>query len=367
VLTGDGSPDKNYLKNYPTFTSNIVNRDDDNHIRETRPLQDFFNLKDKDRLPILEWYNKYFPNQINEEREDLENQASPMLLKSNGFPITKQGSGMRATLEIFIKLFDPKIKVLCIDEPELGLEPRLQKYLFTALKEKATPDKKIILATHSHHFLDIENKDNNYICQRDSHNKIAVTTIDDLKPIIFQLLGNTLSSFLLPERILVLEGPSDTTFLNKCLAMLSKNGYSIHNSGGSGNIKYAVNSITQFLNFHKTELAVYKDKIFVIADRPTGDAVIREWEKLLGDRKRLCVLSEEAIEYYYPEYLLQSVFSSTESRKGIVTGYLKNNPNGFNGTQMPKTVLAKYMAENITDNDLDDKTNELFTFLKELP
>lgn len=367
VLTGEGSTRKDYQTDYQNKVNRLMDKIDDNYHRETEPLQDFFNLKDKDRKPIIDWYNKYFPNHIVEEREDAENQASAMFLKINGFPITKQGSGVRATLEIFIKLFDPNIKILCIDEPEIGLEPYLQKYLFSALKEKASADKKIILATHSHHFLDLENIGSNYICQRDSNSKIAIIKADDLQPIIFRLLGNTLSSFLLPEKVLVLEGPSDATFLNKCLELLLKKDFSVHNSGGNSNLKYAINSITQFLTFHKNSLSVYRDKVFVLADKPTGDVVIREWETLLGDKTRLKVLSQEAIEYYYPESILQTAFNTTDTKQSIVSQYLKNNPNGYNNTHISKTTLAKLVSEKVTQSDLDDTGNELFVFLKTLP
>lgn len=130
ILKGEGAQNKGYLESYNSYANQLKDTDTDNFEKNIQTLQDFFQLKDKDRTPITEWYNKYFPNHIYEEREDPENSASPMFLKVNGYPITKQGSGMRATMEIFIKLFDPKVKVLCVDEPELGLEPYLQKYLF---------------------------------------------------------------------------------------------------------------------------------------------------------------------------------------------------------------------------------------------
>ena len=367
VLTGEGSIQKDYQTNYLNLLNSVLSKEDDNYMRATQPLQDFFNLKDKDRKPILDWYNKYFPNSIIEEREDSENTASAMLLKINGFPVIKQGSGVRATLEIFIKLFDPSIKILCVDEPELGLEPYLQKYLFSALKEKSSPDKKIILATHSHHFLDIEDVESNYTCQRDSNGKISITKANDLQPIIFRLLGNSLSSFLLPERVLVSEGPSDTIFLSRCLFLLSKKGFAVHNSGGNGSLSYAINSITQFLIFHKNELPVYKNNIFVLADKPTKDTIIRHWETLLGDKLRLKVLSQDAMEYYYPEHILQTTFNTADQKSVIISQYLKNDPNGYNNIQIPKTTLAKIISEKIVLTDLDDTTNELFSFLKSLP
>ena len=367
VLTGEGSIREDYLRNIPGLNNQLLQQQDDNVTRQRQPLQDFFNLKDKERKPILDWYNKYFPNPIIEEREDIENSASSMHLKVNGYSITKQGSGMRATLEIFIKLLDPEIKVLCIDEPEIGLEPYLQKYLFQAIKDKATSEKKIIIATHSHHFIDIEEEKNNYVCFRNSEDKIDLKQVDDLQSVIFRLLGNTLSSFLLPENVLIFEGQSDTTFLNKCLLLLNKKQYGVHNAGGNGNVNYAINSITNFLKFNEKNIPVYKDKTFVIVDNPLKDTLVREWKKLLGADDRLLVLSKDAIEYYYPEHILQDIFKTTDTREKIVKDYLSTDPNGYNSILIPKTKLAKAVCEKFILTDLDDLSNGRFVFIKKLP
>lgn len=292
-----------------------------------------------------------------------------MLLKANGHSITQQGSGMRATIEIFVKLFDPTIQVLLIDEPELGLEPNLQKFLLKALKDKASPDKRIFIATHSHHFIDHVEIGNNYICHRNSDGKIGLTQATNLKDVIFRLLGNSLSSFLLPERILILEGPSDFTFVEKALALADKQGYAIHGSGGIGNISYATHSISQFLQFNQERLPVYKDNIFVIVDKPARDVIVREWKLLLDDdqQERICVLPENGIELYYPEPILQRIFNTTSSRAEIVTDYLRNSPNSYNGIQLSKTQLAKKAAEHLEEKHFDDPANALFSFVKQLP
>lgn len=369
ILKGEGAQIKSYLNNLSSYLNQFREFTDDNSEKPLQVLQDLFNLNDPDRKQIINWYNKYFPNRIYEERENLNNSASPMLLKVSDFPITKQGSGIRATLEIFIRLFDPKIKILCIDEPELGLEPYLQKYLFQALKDKAGKEKKIIIATHSHQFLDYEVPERNFICERNQNNKIKLSQLrnyEELRNIIFRLLGNTLSSFMLPEKILILEGTSDISFISKTLKLLSKNDYAVHSSGGDGNIKYAINSITQFLNFNKTSLPVYKEKVWVIADKPTGD-IIREWEKLLGDKSKIKSLSKNGIEYYFPERIVQAIFNSDKSIDLIIKSYLAKDPNEFNGIKLTKTELAAKVASILTKKDISDKDNELFNFLRNLP
>lgn len=365
ILKGEGAQNKSYVDNYQGYFSQLQSSDTDNFEKSIQTLQDLFLLKDTERTPVIDWYNKYFPNHIYEEREDPENSASPMFLKVNGFPITKQGSGMRATLEIFIKLFDPKIKVLCIDEPELGLEPYLQKYFFQALKDKATAEKKIIIATHSHHFLVYDDVASNFVCERNSSGRIQISPVENLKNVIFRLLGNSLSSFLLPEKILILEGPSDTTFLYTVLALSNKEQYAIHGSGGSGSITYAVNSITQFLKFNEAQLPVYKDNLYVMVDKPTKDLAVREWQKLLGNTNKICTLGKNGVEYYYPERILQEVFNTTEPVDTIVDNYLREGE--FNDKRLSKTELARVVAKNLTEEDIHDLDNQLFKFVNDLP
>jgi predicted ATP-dependent endonuclease of OLD family len=276
---------------------------------------------------------------------------------------------MRATIEIFIKLFDSKIKVLCIDEPELGLEPYLQKFLLRALKEKAGPEKRVVLATHSHHFLDMESVSNNYLANRTSSGKIRLSEVTDLKEVIFRLLGNTLSSFLLPEKVIILEGPSDFTFVKQVSILLGKEGYAFHGSGGIGNVTYATNSISQFLKFNEDNLSVYKERMFVIVDKPTKDKIVREWKLLLDDdeQTRICVLPQNGIEYYYPEQILQQIFETTSSRDEVINGYLASSPASYNGIEISKTKLARKVAELLREEDLADERNELFQFLRQTP
>lgn len=111
--------------------------------------------------------------------------------------------------------------------------------------------------------------DNNYICQRNSGGKITIETVSDLQPIIFRLLGNTLSSLLMPEYIIIVEGPSDRTIIDKSLKLLGKNGYVIHSANSNSNITSSAKTIDTFLKFNKETKSIYQDRIYVIADLAT--------------------------------------------------------------------------------------------------
>lgn len=79
------------------------------------------------------------------------------------------------------------------------------------------------------------------------------------------------------------------------------------------------------------------------------------------------MLNEDAIEYFYPEHILQEIFNSNKPKQTIVSEYLRNKPNGFNDKTIPKTNLAKTVVEKLDITDLDDPENELFVFIKSLP
>src|SRR5262249_38269831 len=77
-----------------------------------------------------------------------------------------QGTGLRALFPILAALTNPDLRVILIDEPELSLEPRLQKVLRDVLVAAST-EKTIVVATHSHLFLRRDEIEANQVVVRD--------------------------------------------------------------------------------------------------------------------------------------------------------------------------------------------------------
>ena len=101
------------------------------------------------------------------------------MLKIDGRKISQQGSGSRAVLTLLVRLLDPALPKIAIDEPEIGVEPQIQKKLFELIAkvskaEDDLPKKQIFLATHSHLFLDKREITNNYQLTRDITNNIII-------------------------------------------------------------------------------------------------------------------------------------------------------------------------------------------------
>src|SRR5438309_8554488 len=91
----------------------------------------------------------------------------PQAITFQNVSVIFQGSGLRSIFSILAALTDDNIKLLLIDEPELGLEARNQKLLRDLLVE-TSKSKQIIVSTHSHLFLNRQTYQSNYIVRREN-------------------------------------------------------------------------------------------------------------------------------------------------------------------------------------------------------
>ena len=92
----------------------------------------------------------------------------------------------------------------------------------TAQRVKLCPHlKQLYVATHSHIFLDRTTYSNNFVVTKDARHITArpIGSVSNLHQLQFNMLGNELESLFLPSAIVVVEGESDVTFLNKVLEL----------------------------------------------------------------------------------------------------------------------------------------------------
>jgi predicted ATP-dependent endonuclease of OLD family len=243
----------------------------------------------------------------------------------------------------------------------------LQKFLFKALKRKSQ-EKRIIIATHSHLFLDREKIGNNYVCKRNRKNKIVINRIEneiEIRNKTFELLGNELKDFGLPERIIIVEGDSDKIFIDTILRLLKKN-YNTFSAGCDNKITSATEAINQFLRFSKDLTPVYLKNIWVIADyKQQSDIHFREWRKKLGV-DNVKILSKNGIEYYYPKRILKLIFETDDLTKIFPNKRIKD-PIKYKNVSFSKKDLAEKVAEKLTVNDLENTNNEVFNYILKLP
>lgn len=298
--------EKNARKNYNSKAAEFQAPD---------PAREFMGLDDEHRSQAVAWHNKYF-GKLKFEKTNPKNQYSPPKITIDERLITEQGSGSRAVLVILSRIFDPKIKTLLIDEPEIGVEPRVQKHIFTLLKKVAQgadglPKKRIYLATHSHLFLDKEEHTNNFIVSKDSNGNAQVRQVvskEELHDLVFRLLGNSPDDLFFPKNIVVVEGVSDSIFLTKVLELRGCHGISVHFADGETKVMDAVEGIDQMLK-STVYAPLYRKRLCILVDKQVKQGRVDNWKKFLIEEpeKRILVLPKGGIEYYYPPTVMKTL------------------------------------------------------------
>jgi predicted ATPase len=343
------------------------------------PVREILTLDDNEREYIIKWHNEYF-GKLKIEKLKPNNLFSPPKITIDEIFPSQQGTGSRAILPILIKLLNPKIELLCIDEPELGIEPKTQKRLFELIKkvvkgEDGLPKKRIVLATHSHIFVDKEDYQNNFKVVKEN-DEVKFSPISDsveLQNYVFSLLGNDPSDLFFPSNIITVEGKSDEIFLKRVYELLIASGQvekkkiAFHFCGGYDKADIAVEAVTQML---KTQgyMPIYKEKICGLFDKPTKNKkLVEDICDFVGDRnqERFVLLDKEAIEFYYPIEAIRKVLENpilTREQIDIeVNKFLqqyKSNGSGtfFTFNDIKKVDLASRIALNIDNlNDIDTR------------
>ncbi len=341
------------------------------------PIKELIALPDKDRELIIKWHNDFF-GKLSVERSNQNNEYSPPRITIDGRLATQQGSGSRAVLSVLCALLHPNREIVLIDEPEIGLEPYVQKRLAQLIREisrgdNGLPKKRIYIATHSHLFLDKENILNNWIVKKGEDNisqLIQVKSNKELQDLTFHLLGNSPSDLYFPDNILIVEGASEEIFFKKIMLLREIKGIAIHIADGSGNTQTAINAIDQML---KTQayISLYRNCLCVIVDQDVKEKYLTEWRNFLNDdNTRVRKLSQPGIEWYYPQSILADIIGVrlADLPQQINTflnhfkmGNRKGKIGSFEGSKvdLSKEVVKRMISNHLTevDSEIQDMLN----------
>jgi hypothetical protein len=342
------------------------------------PFRELVSMSNDERQRVIEWHNRYFGT-LTVARSDPNNEFSVPKILADGRSLPQQGSGSRAVLSVLVRLLDPKLPAICIDEPEIGIEPVTQRRLFelirkVSLGEEGLPKKRVSLATHSHLFVDKETIENNYVVESINGKVVIrqVTTPAELQTLIFRLLGNAPADLFFPNNIVVVEGKSDEVFLHKVLELEDPGGRGIdfNFAGGDGSITHALAAIEQVFRV-AAYTSLYRERLSVIVDKQTDPDRVREWNTFMGAKaqERLLVLNSAAIEYEYPKAIVSSITAIDPSSLDAEIGrYLASTENGQSGTlgsfSGRKADLARAVAAVMKEEHLDQVNPEIRRVLK---
>jgi predicted ATP-dependent endonuclease of OLD family len=289
-------------------------------------------------------------------------------------PISQMGTGARSLLMIIMALIHPDYTTILIDEPELFLEPRLQKALRDLFMLKGI-EKRIVAATHSHLFLNRaeDQYDHNFYFDdaTDTTRDLKVTaTKSNLRDLTFKLLGASFSDLMLPENYLVVEGGSDYIFISRVAQLIDSvkaTKLQIAYVQGIQNALPSVNAIAEMIRPYYAEESVYSERIVCLIDEPKNrdeERSAAEIERRLNkaDDQRFFKLGKDQsgealdLEKAIPEALYnQTVYEKSQVLAEIER--LKNDHTKL-GTYKEEVVAA--LASALKREDLD--RNELSVF-----
>jgi hypothetical protein len=286
------------------------------------------------------------------KRTDPANTFSPFYVDMDGENLRYGSSGTRLLLMLLGILLDERFSVILVDEPEIGLSPRIQAVLARFLYDKEHRQqfcphlRQLYIATHSHLFLDRGVFSNNYVVSK-AGNIVSVKpvqSVGDFHQLQFNMLGNELESIFLPSAIVIVEGDSDVTFMTRVAQLhIPDRKVAIVRAGGDGEVQNKLNVLREA--FGDLETSPYRDRLFVVLDKKHSLSVTRI-EKQGVLKGNITVWSKNGIEYLYPEDLVATAFYCDAGE--LANGNFESDPIEFNGIRKSKKQLAQIVTEGMT-------------------
>ena len=346
--------DPNELDSFENqFQSNIWSEQfnyDQNYIDLNRII---VGLSDSLRLSLFELCGKLIGSSFTLQKVQPDNELSVRYIDVDGQNLSVASTGTRLLMTILGICMDDRFKTLLIDEPELGLSPRVQTALATFLQDplerpKFFPHlKQVILATHSHLFLHRNDLPSNYVVNKDgSHITLSrVQSIGDFHRLQFNLLGNSLEGLFLPSSVVYVEGETDQDYLERVFALrFSGRNVVVVRSGGDP--KQKLHSLRETLgDLQKSPL---RDRLFVVVDSAHAKGLQEELVQMGLLSENFVAWSRNGVEYLYPEQIMREIFACGESELAGLT--INDDVVALNGIEKRKKDLCQEVTRRVDTN-----------------
>lgn len=370
VLNSRERQEAEHVQRYRSFIFNFESARTNTEDNDLKLDQILTGLKDRQRSKLFDAAQRLLGNTFEMVPTDPDNRFSPFTVSMDGENLRYGSSGTRLLLTLLGTLLDERFSTILLDEPEIGLSPRIQTRLAQFLYDAAErvdfcPHlKHLYVATHSHIFLDRNTYSNNFVVTKNGKQITArpIGSVSDLHQLQFNMLGNELESLFLPSAIAIVEGETDVTFLNKVLELhLPDVRVAMVCAHGEGEVRSKLNFFKEA--FGDVASSLYRDRLFVVFDKQisTNLGKIATQGVLV---ENIIVLSKNGIEHYYPPPLLAAAFRCDEA--DVVSIPLGCEPVEYNGHRYSKNDLAKLVAGGLTTtHGLDHEVQALVDKLRE--
>jgi len=272
------------------------------------------NLSDPRRKALFELCGTLIGSDFSLKRVDEENELSVRYIDVDGQNLSVASTGTRLLMTILGICMDDRFKTLLIDEPELGLSPKVQRALAAFLqdadqrKEYFPHLKQVVLATHSHLFLHASDFRSNYIVRKEGKqiSLVRVTSVSDFHRLQFNLLGNSLEGLFFPSSVVFVEGDTDQRYLERIFGLrFTDRNVVVVRSGGDPKKKiYALRETLGDLQ--KSPL---RSRLFAVLDSKHTPGLRAELCALGVPEQNVIIWNRNGIEYVYPEAIMSKIFA----------------------------------------------------------
>lgn len=341
------------------------------------------NVDDQKSIEIFDKIQNFLKEVLEDQKIQLivpDSKVTLHIKKADGkrYELSQLGTGIHEIIYLaFITSMFP-CSLICIDEPELHMHPRLQKNLINYLNKNT--DCQYVITTHSAHLIDATLESSIF---RASMNKIGETEIVNVisEKSKFELvneLGYKASDIFQSNCILWVEGPSDRLYLNYWIHGMKPTyiegiHYTIMFYGGR--LLSHLDGTSDIDNLsEKISLLKINQSSFIImdSDKASETASINDTKtRIIDEFKDTHWITEgREIENYLDSEKIKSIITKQcpNDKNEIYIGKYKNQLKKEDGKSFDKVKFAKlYIEENPTPDyslyDLNSNIEKIVNFI----
>jgi predicted ATPase len=300
-------------------------------------------LSDRRRAELFALCGEMIGTTFSMTKVDADNDLSPRYIDMDGQNLSVGSSGTRLLMTILGICMDERFDTLLIDEPELGLSPRVQQTLAAFFddageRQRVFPHlKRVYIATHSHLFLSRKDIARNFIVQKEDKRITLqrVQSIGDFHRLQFNLLGNALESMFFPSAVVIVEGKTDYAYIERLVALRFP-GRRVTVVPAGGDVKKKVYALKETLgDLDKSPL---RSRLFIVLDSIHQPGLKAELTKLGVLEANIAIWGRNGIEYYYPPSVMCGIFACGE--ESLDTMQIDGDRITINGITRTKNELA---------------------------
>ena len=320
-------------------------------------------LSNTKRAQLFELCGELLGCTLTLKKLDEENELSTRYVDMDGQNIAVGSTGTRLLMTILGICMDDRFSTILIDEPELGLSPRVQQALVSFLVD---PDERrkyfphlasVYVATHSHVFLNRSDIESNFIVSKaaDTVTLTQVRTVSDLHRLQFNLLGNSLEALYLPSAIFITEGQTDLDFVERVLGVrYPDRRITVTQSGGDP--KRKVQALREA--FGELSRSPMRARIFVVVDSVHPSGLVQDLLGMGVLQENVIIWEKNGIEYVYPPSLMGAVFSCEPDRSqeiSVEKDVISLGANCFKKAELSREILKRFDGQTLLSDEFEQK------------